>query len=333
MPDQFREILAEQLAVIDIMLAEQAIALSMRPFHATCMFITECIVEIEGRSKENFLDQDWFGDIFRWVREWYEDRYGRVPLESKERHAPALIMIYGTPFKLNIPLTITQPGPFPDTIRLIFPTTIHPNENVHAWIAGPPNLDLLGSDQNLELMGELSSIASATRSMCVNLMMAELSPVAQKLSESIPTHFANCVDGIISLERTRLCISIWELFMAVEKAFKVFLHQRVGEAPYTHDINDLFKRAIAHGLLPIDLSVIHSLPGASEAIRQRYGETKPPTVDRAVEMYRNALTVSEVCARSLSRLELLGDGYFLIRKLPRAFSEKAPVDCVENDSR
>jgi|CXWL01.1.fsa_nt_gi HEPN domain-containing protein len=322
MAERFREVLAENLHVIDGILAEQAVDIPSRPFQATCMFITECIVEIEGDNKEKFLEKSWFPDLFQWVLEWYEVRYGEAALRSKERPAAGFVLLFGTPFRLNIPLTITVPGAQADIVELNFLTNIWPNEAVLSWLVGAPNIDRLDSNQRSALEHDISAVGSITRSLCTNLIMADLSKTAQQLSSSIPTHITNCVDGIVSLEGIRRSLSMWELFMAVEKVLKVFLHQRNGVAAKTHSLSELFRASYANGLPLIDPVLIQALPESAEAIQQRYGERNPPTVEEGTVMYRSALAVMELCARSLSRNAMLKDGRFFIRRLPWARDRK-----------
>lgn len=321
MSSHLREFLAEQLPIIDKILAEQAVGIARRPFHAASMFVSECIVEIEGCSKDDFLEQSWFGDLLLWVHDWYGDRYGQAPLRSKDRVAPGLVLLFGTPFKLSVPLTLTEPGALPDTVWVIFPTNVQPGEAVLDWIVGPPNIERLTSGERLELEKDVCSVASSTRALDVNLMTADLdSAMARQLAASISAHISSGVDGIVSLEGSRLSLSVWELFMAVEKALKVVLHQRVGDAPSTHNLDDLLTQAYSHGLPSIDPLILAALPTASEAIRHRYGEVGAPTANSAVHVYRTALTVVEICACSLTRVVEFRDARFLIRKLPWARS-------------
>jgi len=104
------------------------------------------------------------------------DRYGQAPLRSKDRGAPGLVLLFGTPFKLGVPLgvplTLTEQGALPDTVWVIFPTNVQPGEAVLDWIVGPPNLERLTADERSELEKDICSVAS--RSLDVNLMTADL---------------------------------------------------------------------------------------------------------------------------------------------------------------
>jgi hypothetical protein len=41
------------------------------------MFVSECIVEICGDSKEDFFKKPWFKEIYSVIDTWYLDRYGK----------------------------------------------------------------------------------------------------------------------------------------------------------------------------------------------------------------------------------------------------------------
>ena len=65
----FKEAIKENLPVIDEVLAKLQIGLRDRPFRASILFISKCIVEISGDSKDKFLTKPWFKTL-RQPGEW-----------------------------------------------------------------------------------------------------------------------------------------------------------------------------------------------------------------------------------------------------------------------
>ena len=53
--DRMQSIVREQLTIIDEILAKRGTPLGQRSFEAAVLFVNECIVEIEGDTKDDFL--------------------------------------------------------------------------------------------------------------------------------------------------------------------------------------------------------------------------------------------------------------------------------------
>ena len=61
---------------IDEHLAELRVPIPDRILQAALLFVEHNILEIEGDSKDDFIDKVWFQTIYRTIHEWYKERYG-----------------------------------------------------------------------------------------------------------------------------------------------------------------------------------------------------------------------------------------------------------------
>jgi HEPN domain-containing protein len=318
MAREFREVLAEQLETIDRILAQRELAVSQRPLEAAYIFATECMF-VDGEPVKDPFEERWFGDVVKWTQQWYVTRYGARRVQAEEHTVPGLMLIFNTPFKLAIPITVTEPGDLPDITCVMFPTDVLPNERVLDWIVDAPNLAQLGPEATIALEEDVRAVARCTRSLEMNLSTADLEhPVARQMAANVTTHFAKAVDGIVALKDHRMSAAIWELFLAVEMTAKTVLYQISGAAPRTHSLGKLFDRLEAQGVAPRPMHLLNGFPSESDAIRHRYGEGTAPSLAEATGVYRHALQLAERVSQSLRRTLEFSEGRFWIRKLPWA---------------
>lgn len=88
--------------MFDEILADSQKPLSQRPFAAALYFVDYCIVDIKGDNKEKFLEKEWFKSIYKIIKQWYRDRYAEAMNLIREESALGIILIYKTPFQLNL---------------------------------------------------------------------------------------------------------------------------------------------------------------------------------------------------------------------------------------
>lgn len=73
---------------------------------ATMNFVEYCTVKTENGSKENMLEKPWFTFFYQQASERYYRRHGDAVKGKSENHAPSVVLIYGTPFEVQIPLSV-----------------------------------------------------------------------------------------------------------------------------------------------------------------------------------------------------------------------------------
>ena len=214
-----KELLEYQLPIFDDILAEGQKPSSERPLAAAFYFVDYCIVDIKGDTKENFLEKEWFKSIYKLIKQWYDDRYGAARKSIKDSFALGVVLIYKTPFELNIPLSIAQEWEGNDKRWVCLPMSIQENENLFDWVKNKPNLEKMPETDLENLKNIISDIATNNRAIHVNLMSVSLDQALHKISNTIPAHLDKAARDILSLEGGRISAipahSTSKLFMAI----------------------------------------------------------------------------------------------------------------------
>lgn len=314
--DRMQSIVREQLTIIDEILAKRGTPLGQRSFEAAVLFVNECIVEIEGDTKDDFLGKKWFADIYHWTEDWYRERYGDALKEGGRDNAKGIARVYGTPFALSIPLTLTEPEDPGKTVWLIFPIAVMPDETPTEWLRPKPNLEQLSKKDLESVNEEIVFVASSLRSISVNLMTAEYYTSLQMLGGSISAHLEKAVQDILSGKREQMSVAFWEIHLAIEKTIKLFLRQKDHTPPNIHDLIEL--RKIAESQVrstELDTSFA-KCPNVKEAIKYRYGENDDVSAKTAIEFYYAALRIVSFYTKGLNRKYAMNNARFLLKAPP-----------------
>lgn len=315
--EQMRSIVREQLTIIDEILAKRGTPLSQRSFEAAALFVDKCIVEIEGDTKDDFWDKKWFADIYRWTEEWYRERYGEALKSGGKDSAKGIARVYGTPFALDIPLTLTKPEVPGKTVWLIFPVTVMPDETQVDWLYPRPNLDQLSEQDLKSLVEEIDFVASSLRAIRINLMTAEYPASSlEMLGGSISSHFEKAAQDILSGKPEQISVAFWEMHLAIEKAIKLFLKQKGRNPPNTHDIVELREMANLEVCSTVLDDSFRKCPNDKKAIKYRYGENGDVTTGRAIEFYHSSLRIVSFYTKALHRKYVMENARFLIKSPP-----------------
>lgn len=314
-----QKMVRDQLVIIDEILAKRGSELIMRPLEAAIFFVEECIVEIKGDTKEDFAEKKWFADIYRWTYGWYRERYGDALNDRKREYGKGIVRVYGTPFALNVPLTVTEDEDPGNTVWLIFPDSLMPDEIPTDWLHPKPNLEHLSLEDSKTLEQEIEFVTTSIRSIERSLSTADYpAPSSQMLGGSIAAHVETAVQGILSGKREQVSVGLWELHLAMEKALKLFLSQKSGTPPKTHDLGQLRKLAEPHAESTILDSSFRDCPTATEAISYRYGENKSVSVEAAIQTYYASLRIVRFYASALDKTIIMNNARFLLQKPPWA---------------
>jgi len=267
------EFLNEELPKIDADFSENSLHLNRRPYHAACLFVEEYIVEIEGDDKENYQQKSWFKKIYQMIREWYADRYGEA-LYAENRTSKvilSIVMIYDTPFELNIPKYIRGDSDENEKFWISTPYEVLPDEEVLNWVQEPPNFEQMDE----RLLGEVtesichkSTHLRTIRMRCINATFVNDS--MEDLLESVPIHIEYSAGNILSEDPIQLGQAYWDIQMATEKVLKSLIYQFDTEPPHTHNLKTLLDALINVHEIHIESSFVDNFPGHREIINLRY---------------------------------------------------------------
>lgn len=306
-----------QLPIFDEILAQAKTPLKQRPFFATMDFIEYCIVDIKNESKENMLEKPWFRFFYQQIAEWYSQRYGDAMKGNSEKHALGVVLIYGTPFEVQIPLSVTDRWESPTERWFCWPNEVLEQENVLDWIVNPPNFERMSMEELSSMKTCVIDVVNSIRTLRINLMTATKEDAAlRKLADGIPSHIEKSGNDILSMSGATISSSVWELHLAMEKALKLLVRQRGKNPGNTHDLANLLDKANSLEGISLDVALLHDLPSHHDAIRHRYGEAPELAIDRAVMNYRIALTVVTEVTAALSRRFFMKNARFLIKVPP-----------------
>jgi len=305
------------LPIFDEILAKAHTPLRQRPFAATIKFVAYCIVEIKGDTKEKAFEKPWFKSFYHQISDWYSEKYGEaMKSDSTDFTALGVLLIYDTPFRIEIPLSVTGERVSQTSGWFCMPNSILEHENVFDWITCPPNFKKMSAEERSFLEADLRAIAEAIRSLRINLMTATIeSDALQNLADSIPSHVEKAANDILSLSQAGISSSFWELHLAMEKSLKLLLRQKGSTAPNIHVLKDLCDKANRMTGVSIDISLLSNVASHKDAICHRYGEANEITLEEAILNYKNSLVVVRNVTETLSR-EIIMDNAKVLLRLP-----------------
>lgn len=301
------------LELFDSSFNQDNLPLHARPLQSAMWLVREGIKELPfGDSKEDFFDKEWFAALVIAVREWYQDRYGAMNFEPVRDALSGLVLLHGTPVKIEARVTVAKVEVEGKTSWLIFPDAIHESESLKSFFPTRPNLDALPTDDCAELERRVASIVRWSRTINLALQgQADLSGEAEQMATGVWGHIEKAVADILTLKPAVAAIGCWELHMAVEKAFKVFLRQN-GSSMVGHNLNRLSIASAKFGL-DVTQSVLEKLPNEYRAVDMRYGKTEIEISD-AIENYGASLQLVYEITGKLRHTYSINNARFLLKK-------------------
>lgn len=286
------EFLAEAehwLVLFDKELALENVPISSRPLATAIRMVTREAIKIQGGSTKDFAQQEWFSVLVRTIRRWFESQYGTKALKSQKESLTGIVVFRGTPFKLNIPATISRVHIEGEQTWLIFPNGVHATERVDSFFENKPPLDSLSSQDRDQLEKQVRDVVLWTRSS--NLALKDLPGLPESRRQMPPgtwSHIDKAVSDILTLCDETATAGCWDLHIAVEKAFKILLAQN-GKMKSGHDLNALSKVAEEAGMLAVPAG-LSQFPDWKTAAQYRYAEIAI-SVQEALKLYFAALEV------------------------------------------
>ncbi|MFH1872654.1 MAG: hypothetical protein ABIK82_12575 [Pseudomonadota bacterium] len=303
------------LELFDSSFAQDNVPLHARPVKSAMWLVRDGVQEMPfGDSGMDFLDKEWFAALVIAIREWYRDRYGAAAFEPVRDVLSGLVLLYGTPVKIEARVTVAEVEVEGETSWLIFPDAIHKSESLQSFFPTRPNLNTLPTEDRGELEVRVATIVRSARSINLALQAAAgtVDEVAQ-MAAGVWGHVEKAVVDILTLTPAVAAVGCWELHLAVEKAFKIFLMQ-MGSRMMGHDLNTLSKASTKHGLVVTE-TVLAKLPDWHRAINLRYGEVAIEIAE-AIENYNAALQLVYEITDKLQRAYRFNNAGFLLKKPP-----------------
>ncbi|NIM18742.1 MAG: hypothetical protein GTO51_00595 [Candidatus Latescibacteria bacterium] len=298
--ETFKTVLFETLEDVDEHLATSDLPVAQRPFHAARIFSEIHITEVQegGRkwkpdfTSTEFVTEGWFKSVFADTYEWYTSRYPNDFNRSSVRKIKALVLIYNTPFLVEVPASISQPGRPGETIWVAFPDTVLAEENPLDWIVSPPNLTDMEPRDREKVRQVTTEIASSVRQVSSMISgIGDSDSVIRGFTRSILVHLETAVDLVVKKgQRGGTAKAFWELQLACEHAFKAVLQKKSGEYPKIHNLFFLYDQCDAASL-GLDRRLIENMPRESEVMELRHGQAPDPPVKRFFECYRAVFAI------------------------------------------
>lgn len=301
------------LELFDSSFAQDNIPLHARPLQSAMWLVRDGIEKLPyGDSKKDFFDKEWFAALVVAVREWYQDRYGATTFEPVRDTLGGVVLLHGTPVKIEARVTVAKVEVEGETSWIIFPDAIHESESLKSFFPTRPNLNALPTNDRAELEKRVASIVRSARSINLALQAAaDLSDEPEQMAAGVWGHIEKAVADILTLNPAVAAVGCWELHLAVEKAFKVFLSQN-GSGMKGHNLNNLFTASAKFGL-EVTQPVLAKLPNEHRAVKLRYGETGVE-ISEAVENYDAALQLVYEITGKLRRTYSVNNAAFLLKK-------------------
>lgn len=287
---------------------------SNRPLKAAIKLVKEGAIEIKGIDswQQDYLTSDWFALIVRAIKSWYEGRLGTAAIHPKNSMLSGLILIHGTPTKIEIPVTTAEIEVEGESSWMRFPHELLPSEKIESFFPTKPNLQnsqLLADQDFLQL---LSDVIGRSRRINLSLMM--------RYSDNDDTNnmaaviWAQMEDGIrklLSFESPQITASCWDFHLALEMTFKVFIGLH-GKVKHVHDLNVLSQDAEQFGLT-VSSEILTKLPKDKEAISRRYAQN-PARFQDAYQIYLGCLELMDEICLALPKSIDLSQAKLLLKK-------------------
>jgi hypothetical protein len=312
-PETFDEYFEAALPLIDDALAKENIGLLQRPLRAAITFVTQYVIEVDIDGKPEaprfadgaFTSEPWFRGLFQLVEEWYRQRYGAAMDKPYSREAMGFVVVWGTPFKLEVPtrtVTVGTPG---KTIWLGFPESVLPGEDPTQWIVDPPNISGMTRKDFLGLARKTKEVGNLLRSIEVKLLgIGRISDTSRGFIQAIRGHLVTAAQQVIeNWERKGTSKAAWEMQMVCECALKALSNEKLSTFRETHDLFTLYDDVLPFlgGLKRTDLT---KLPRWKQMADLRYGQGRAPEMDECYKMYLATLRVVDGALAPLVSLGL-----------------------------
>jgi HEPN domain-containing protein len=317
------EIFDPVLTKIDAVLVQRGTPLSQRPFDAAVLMVRSNIFEFStdgGKTQyvhdgtAAFAKTEWFRSLYKKVDEWYTNRYGSTLNQLDRKALTGVVLIFGTPFQLEVPYSLCRPGRPGQTVWISFPDHIEDAEIVLDWLVNPPNLKAMSPAVLKSTIADIKNVAEHLRFLHSNLLGVKADKAVDGLMHGITSHLRRAVDLILGMKDNEIQNCYWELQMSIECSFKSLIFQKKGSYPEVHSLKDLCAEANIFGM-NFDPKRLAKFPGQKEVINRRYGQGASESVGRVFSAYLLTLELAKSAVSVMTRINL-GEASFEIGQLP-----------------
>jgi len=318
-PGILDDLLEDILPIINDRLAEAGVKLQQRPLQAAGLFVEKWVVRVDNDTTDNFLDKPWFKTIYDLVVEWYHKRYGSAALEDTASSLLGIVLLFGSPAELRVPLSVAEHDVPGETIWLSLPDNVLPQEDVRRWFVSQPRWGDLGQDDVGCAIDDAKEVGRSLRSIHRSLTEASYrTDNERRLARTIENDLQDAARDVLAMSNGGRLTAVWKLHLATEKSLKVLLCNHNQDYPRTHDLRSLLScatRLVSESLDPEDITVF---PSDAEAVRARYGEGPSRSLAEVMDLYSATLRAAKGYTDLLRRKLRIGGARFLIRRFPWA---------------
>jgi HEPN domain-containing protein len=311
----FKTAIYEYLPYIDEILEEWRVPVRKRALSASIIFVEDCVIKVSTGSKEEFINSEYFSIIVNYVIDWYIEKYGQLAENEPRETLSGIVRYHNQPVRLNIPPTTTRIEKEGETLWLTFPDHLQKEESYEGLFDLNIKVESLSENELGTLIKEVEEVVALSRRTFISLMtVSGMSKNSKNMASSIWAHIEKAISDIISQKQENISVACWELHLAVEKAFKVYIYQFPGEKCWGHNLNELCEQSNRLGL-SLDKKLLAELPSPNgkDVIKMRYSEIKVDS-RKAVEYYLNSLKIICFIAEKLKRDIRIYNASILIKK-------------------
>lgn len=309
--NELNEAIYEHMLIIDKLLKESKTPIFERPFKASIIFVETAILDSTFKNQKELLQSEFFlKQIFHPTKEWYFNKYGTLAEIPIVEMYSGIVCPHGQPVLIRFSKTTRRVEDPNETAWLTFPDHFQDSEYLVEIFDNPKIFNsVLGEDKDT-LIADSKRIVLMTRTINLHLMFANYCDTnTRNMAGGIWSHFEKAITDILSFDDSQVSIGCWELSFAIEKTLKVYLQQKTGSYPFSHDL--MYLGAKAKKCLPsIDMNLIKLFP--TGAIEMRYSQiiVKPL---QAVDYYNIALKLVFSIVNDLPGKYKLNNASFLIK--------------------
>lgn len=295
------------IELLDKFLANSGVEIIDRPFHVAYLIVENRVMTIKGMKQKDILDTFVFKQLCKYSKKWYKDRYGQSSLESNKTFLKGIVLIYRTQYLVNIPLVLTEKSKTKNNILDVYlPRTIRDKEDVLGMVFSPPNFATMTSKLKKSTKNKIKSLGTCLRNINHDIMSTDIEKQYMEMRDSIVAHLNNCAEYFIQHKSNSMAFAFWEVQLAVEKSFKVFLHQRKHCFNKTHNLRELYRDCGGELELGFRQNFFKFIPTDKEVVDMRYYGCKRSVVEFMI-CYRCCLAIISKIAMLFKKTIVFGD--------------------------
>lgn len=308
--------LREWLVEIDGQLEAAHVPIPNRVHDAAVFFVTHCIEEISGDTKDDFLVKPWFKAIYKATEEWYRDKYAAA-LERPKDALEGAALVSGAIFTIHVPRTLSRVEKVGETAWLIFPADVQDGEDPLDWMVTPPNLLAMDDDSRDAVRLHVGEIGTCLRTTHVDLMTTKRpDPDAERLANKILPHLKAAAVHLADPHVRSLGLAAWDAHQAVESVLKLLCRQRSGRHKKTHELSDLHAALGKKEQNGIDVALLQGMPDKNRIVEMRAGEGAAISLSLAHAVYMRSIKLVRQCTGVSDNPVRVRNAELLLKKAP-----------------